>query len=411
MNAQTLTPNFVAIRQDFPIFTGLNRTKPIVYLDSSSSAQKPKQVIEALQHFYLNNYANIHRGIYELSERSSKLYEDARDIVRDFLKIPNSHDVIFVRGTTEGINLVAQSYARQNFKLGDEIILSEMEHHSNIVPWYLLREQIGVVLKVIPIHDNGELNLEAYKKLFSSRTKLVAVTHASNVLGTINPVEMLTELAHDHNVPILLDGAQAVPHMPVDIEDIDCDFYVFSSHKLYGPTGIGVLIARKSLTQQMAPYQGGGGMIDSVRFDEIKFAKSPHVFEAGTPDIAGTVGMGAAIRYLDKIGMQAIFEHEQILLEYALHELKKISDIRIFGTAQPKLGVISFVLDNIHAHDVGTVLDNEGIAIRAGHHCAMPLMERFKVPAMVRVSFGMYNNEGDIDKLIAALKTAQGIFA
>lgn len=318
---------------------------------------------------------------------------------------------MFVRGTTEAINLVAQSVGRPAWQAGDEVLVSAMEHHSNIVPWYLLKEQIGIVLKVIPITDDGAIDLEAYKKLFTPRTKMVAVTHASNVLGTINPVKEMTAIAHSHKVPVLIDGAQAVPHMPVNVQDLNCDFYVFSAHKLYGPTGIGVLYGKKELLDAMPPYQGGGDMIETVAFDKVTFAKVPHKFEAGTPDISGVIGFAAAIHYVQSIGMQNVYEHEQALLAYAMPKLQAIPEMRIIGTATPKVGVISFVLDGIHPHDIGTVLDHEGIAVRAGHHCAMPLMERMHVPATVRASFGVYTTEKEIDALIEAIQLAKRLFS
>jgi cysteine desulfurase/selenocysteine lyase len=399
------------LRDDFPVLRGSNRGKPMVYLDSAASAQKPRQVVDAISHFYLHDYANIHRGIYELSERSTKLYEDVREQVKTFLNAADVKEIIFVSGTTAGINLVAQSLGRTEWQAGDEVIISAMEHHSNIVPWYLLKEQIGIELKIIPIEDTGTLDLAAYQALFSPRTKLVAISHASNVLGTINPIKEITKIAHAHHVPVLVDGAQAAPHMPVDVQALDCDFYVFSAHKLYGPTGVGVLYGKKALLDAMPPYQGGGDMIETVSFSKVTYAATPQKFEAGTPDIAGVIGLGAAIRYLQNVGMKNIHTYEQALLAYAETKLATIPGLRVIGTAKPKVGVISFVLDAAHPHDVGTVLDHEGIAVRAGHHCAMPLMERFGVPATVRASFGLYNNEHDIDALIAALQLTARMFA
>jgi len=399
------------IHEDFPILKQTNRGRPIVYLDSSASAQKPNQVIDAITNFYKQDYANIHRGIYELSERSTRLYEDTRELIKNFINANATEEIIFVRGTTEGINLIAQAYGRSQWQAGDEVILSTMEHHSNIVPWYLLKEQIGIVLKIIPISDAGELDLEAYQQLFSPRTKMVAVNHASNVLGTINPIKKMAAIAHAHHVPILVDGAQAVPHLSVDLQDLDCDFYVFSGHKLYGPTGIGVLYGKKNLLALLPPYQGGGDMIETVAFDHITFAQTPHRFEAGTPDIAGVVGLRAAIEYLNAIGMENIFAHEQQLLSYAEAQLSTISGLRILGTVKPKVGVISFVMDGIHPHDIGTVLDHAGIAVRAGHHCAMPLMQRLQVPATVRASLGIYNQESDINALIDGIQHAKRLFA
>lgn len=403
--------DFASLRGDFPILHGTNRGNPLVYLDSAASAQKPKQVIDAIAKFYSHDYANIHRGIYELSERATKLYEDTRAQVKQFINAKHAEEIVFVRGTTEGINLVAQSFGRSQWKVGDEVILSGMEHHSNIVPWYLLKEALGIVIKVIPVTDDGALDLNAYQQLFSSRTKLVAVTHASNVLGTINPINEMTAIAHAHQVPVLVDGAQAVPHMPVDVQALDCDFYVFSAHKLYGPTGIGVLYGKRHLLDAMPPYQGGGDMIETVAFEKVTFAKSPQKFEAGTPNIAGVIGLREAMHYVQSIGMQHIYQHEQNLLAYSLPKLTAIPEMRLIGTASPKVGVISFVLDSVHPHDIGTVLDHEGIAVRAGHHCAMPLMERFNVPATVRASFGIYTNEQDIDALIKAIELAARLFS
>lgn len=401
----------LAVQRDFPILQEKNRNKPVIYLDSASSAQKPRQVVEAISNFYYQGYANIHRGIYELSERSSQLYENTRQQVKTFINAARAEEIVFVRSTTEGINLIAQSFGHSQLKAGDEILVSEMEHHSNIVPWYLLKQQLGIELKVIPVTDAGAIDIEAYKKLFTTRTKLVAVCHASNVLGTINPVKEMTEIAHQHQVPILIDGAQAVPHMPVDVQDINCDFYLFSGHKLYGPSGVGVLYGKKPWLDNLPPYQGGGGMIETVSFSNVTFAKAPHKFEAGTPDIAGVIGLNAAIDYVKNIGMQNIFAHEQALLDYAEPKLLAIPGLRILGQTHPKVGVISFVCDQLHPHDIGTVLDHEGIAIRAGHHCAQPLMDRFKVPATIRVSFGVYNNEQDIDALIDGLQLAKRLFS
>lgn len=410
MRSEAVSADFSWFKKDFPLLAGTNRGKPLVYLDSASSAQKPQQVIDAVSRFYGHDYANIHRGIYELSERATNLFELAREAAARFINAGSS-EIVFTSGTTAAINLVAQSFGRSQWQAGDEVIVTEMEHHSNIVPWYLLKEQIGIVLKVVPVLDDGSLDLPAYEKLLSPRTKMVAVTHVSNVIGTINPVRDMIKLAHAHGVPVLVDGAQAVPHLAVDVAELDCDFYAYSSHKLYGPTGLGVLYAKKKWLEQMPPYQGGGGMIETVSFDEVTFVKAPHKFEAGTPDIAGVIGLLAALEYVSKIGMQNIAVHEQSLLDYAEAQLMQIEGLRIIGTARPKAGVISFVMDSAHPHDIGTVLDHEGIAIRAGHHCAMPLMQRFNVPATVRVSFGIYNHPADVDALIAALQLAARMFA
>lgn len=400
-----------AILNDFPIFTTTNRGKPLIYLDSAASAQKPQQVIDAIANFYAYDYANIHRGIYELSERATNLFESSRETVAKFIHAQSPQEIIFVRGTTEGINLVAQSYARNFLQAGDEILVSELEHHANIVPWYLLSQQIGIKIKIIPIHDNGAIDLTAYKKLFTPRTKFVALSHVSNALGTILPIKEMIAYAHEQDALVLIDGAQAVPHMPVSVSELDCDFYAFSAHKLYGPTGVGVLYGKKALLDRMPPYQGGGDMIETVSFADITFAHTPQKFEAGTPDIANVVALKTALDYLNNIGMQAIYEHEQSLLHDAEKKLKQIPGLRILGEAKPKVGVISFLIDDIHPHDIGTVLDHEGIAIRAGHHCAMPLMQRLQVPATVRASFGVYTTHADIDALVAALKKAKRLFA
>lgn len=403
--------DFITLKNDFPVLKTSRNGKPLVYLDSAASAQKPKQVIDAIANFYSNDYANIHRGIYELSARATKLFEDARESVKQFINAKHVNEIVFVRGTTEGINLISQSFGRARWQAGDEVILSTMEHHSNIVPWYLLKEQIGIELKIVPINDDGVLDLESYKKCFSPKTKLVSIGQASNVLGTINPMKEMIAIAHAHHVPVCVDGAQSVPHMPVDVQDLDCDFFVFSAHKLYGPTGIGVLYAKGDLLAKMPPYQGGGNMIETVAFDKVTFKKDSHRFEAGTPDIVGVIGLQAAINYLQKIGMQNIYAHEQELLRYAQTKLEEIPGLRIIGNAKEKLGVMSFVIDGIHPHDIGTVLDHEGVAVRAGHHCAMPLMERFNVPATVRASLGLYNTKNDIDALVAAIQLAKRLFA
>ncbi len=398
------------IQQDFPILQQKNRGKKLIYLDSASSTQKPRAVIDAISQFYQQDYANIHRGIYELSERSTDLYEQTRDLVKTFIHAKHRDEIVFTHGTTDAINLVAQSFGRTHWQAGDEVILSEMEHHSNIVPWYLLQQQMGLVLKVIPVTDEGGLDLISYQQLFSKRTQLVAITHASNVLGTLNPIAEMIALAHAQGVPVLVDGAQAVAHMPVDMQALNCDFYIFSAHKLYAPTGVGVLYAKKKFLDMMPPYQGGGGMVETVSFTEITFVRGPQKFEAGTPNIAGVIGLNAALHYVNAIGLENIFQHDQTLIEYVESQLANISGLRIIGIKKPKIGVISFVLNDIHAHDVGTVLDHEGIAIRAGHHCAMPLMQRFQVPATVRASLGVYNTPADIDAFIQALQLAVRLF-
>jgi cysteine desulfurase/selenocysteine lyase len=402
--------DFIKLREDFPLLKEHNRGKPLIYLDNSATNQKPQYVIDAINNYYCRDNANIHRGVYELSERTTGDFENARENVQRFINARFSHEIIFVRGTTEAINLVAQSYGRSRFKAQDEIILSTMEHHSNIVPWQLLAEQTGAVLRVIPISDSGEIDLEAYEKLFSARTKMLAIVHASNALGTINPIKRMAHLAHTNNVPVLIDGAQAFPHMPVDVQDLDCDFYAFSSHKAYGPTGIGVLYAKEKYLEIMPPYQGGGDMIESVSFTKTTYNKLPFRFEAGTPDIAGVIGFNAALNYLKNIGMEKIAAREHELLNYATEQLLSLPGLKIIGMAKQKVGVISFVIDGIHPHDIGTILDENGICVRAGHHCAMPLMERFGIPATVRASFSLYNSEADVNALVRGLQQVQELF-
>lgn len=398
-------------KKDFPILNQMIHGKPLIYLDSAASSQKPDCVVKALVHYYQNDHANIHRGVYELSQRATKAYENARIRIQKFVNAAYAHEIIFVRGATEAINLVAQSYGRSVLKANDEIMISAMEHHSNIVPWQLIAEQTGAVIKVIPITDAGEIDLVAYESLFSERTKIVAIVHASNVLGTINPIKQMTKIAHAHNVPVMVDGAQALPHLPVDVQALDCDFYAFSSHKAYGPTGVGVLYGKTALLEKMPPYQGGGDMIEQVSFTKSSYKTLPYKFEAGTPNIADVIAFGVALDYLANLNMQKVFEHEQALLAYATPKLTAIPGLRIIGTAKEKVGVISFVLDDVHPHDIGTVLDDEGIAVRAGHHCAMPLMERFAIPACVRASFGIYNSTQDVDALVSGLNVVARLFA
>lgn len=410
MKSQIIAADFTHYKNDFPVLAGTNRGKPLVYLDSANSTQKPQQVIDAITNFYSSNYANIHRGIYELSERATNMYEQARQQAAEFIHaLPE--EIVMTSGTTQSINLVAQSYGRTFFKADDEVIVSTLEHHSNLVPWLQLKEQIGIKVKVIPMHDDGTLDLEVYATLFTAKTKLVALTHVSNVIGTINPVKEMIELAHQHNTLVLIDGAQAAPHLSVNVKELNCDFYTFSAHKIYGPTGAGVLYGKQDLLNRMPPYQGGGGMIETVSFEHVTYAPAPHKFEAGTPDIAAVVGMSSALQYVKNIGLPFIMQHEAILMQEAEQQLATIPGLRILGTAPAKAGAISFVIDGIHPHDIGTVLDHEGIAIRAGHHCAMPLMERLQVPAAVRISFGIYNQLSDITALIEALQLAQRLFA
>ena len=389
-------------KSDFPIFKETSHGNPLVYLDSSNTTQKPYGVIDAVSQFYREENANIHRGVYELSERATVSFEAVRQKIQTFINAKYPHEIIFTSGTTAAINLIAQSYGKL-LSAGDEIIISEMEHHSNIVPWQLLRDQIGIHLKIIPHSDAGEIDLIKYKKYFSSRTKLVSITHASNVLGTINPIRDMISIAHANNVPVLIDGAQAFSHLPVDVQALDCDFYVFSAHKAYGPTGVGILYGKTELLEKMPPYQGGGSMIEQVTFDKTTYAPLPAKFEAGTANIANVIGFGAALDYLKKVGMENIHLHETTLLNDATQQLSNIAGIKILGTASAKVGVISFVIDGIHPHDVGTILDRQGIAVRVGHHCAMPLMQRFNVPATIRVSFGIYNNRDDVEALITGI--------
>jgi cysteine desulfurase/selenocysteine lyase len=398
------------VRRDFPILREKVRGKPLVYLDNAATSQKPQVVIETLQKYYSRENANIHRGIHFLSERATQAYEDARAKVRGFLNAAESREIIFVRGTTEGINLVAQSYGRKFIGKEDEIVLSAMEHHSNIVPWQILCEQVGARLRIIPMNDDGELLIDEYERLLSDRTKLVAVTHLSNALGTINPIKQIIQIAHRGGVPVLVDGAQAVPHLKVDVRDLDCDFYAFSGHKLYGPTGVGVLYGRASLLDAMPPYQGGGDMIRSVTFEKTLYNVLPYKFEAGTPNIAGGIGLGAAIDYLVQVGLDLVAAYERELLDYATDAVSTITGVQIIGTAKEKAGILSFVLEGVHAHDVGTILDQEGIAIRTGHHCAMPVMQRFGVPATARASLAFYNTKEEVDALVGAIHKVKRVF-
>ena len=398
------------VRRDFPILGEKVRGKPLVYLDSAATTQKPRVVIERLDRYYRTENANIHRGIHFLSERATEAYEEARATVARFLGAADAREIVFVRGTTEAINLVAQSYGRKFIGEGDEIIVSAMEHHSNIVPWQILREQVGADLRVIPMNNHGELLVDEYERLFSDQTKLVAVTHVSNALGTINPVGEIIQIAHRRGVPVMVDGAQAVPHLRVDVREIDCDFYAFSGHKLYGPTGVGVLYGKASLLDAMPPYQGGGDMISSVTFEKTLYNVLPYKFEAGTPNIAGATGLGAAIDYLSKVRLDLVAAHERELLAYATEAVSAIKGVRIIGTAREKAAVLSFVLDGVHAHDVGTILDQDGIAIRAGHHCAMPVMERFGVPATARASLALYNQREEVDALVGAIEKVKRVF-
>jgi cysteine desulfurase / selenocysteine lyase len=393
-----------AIRRDFPILSQSINGKPLVYLDNAASSQRPRSVIDAVSHYYEHDHANVHRGVHALSQRATDLFEGARDVIRGFINAGDTKEVIFTGGTTEAINLVAQSLLRPSLKPGDEILISALEHHANIVPWQLLCEQTGATLKVVPIDYRGVVDFSVFEKLIGPQTKLLALAHVSNALGTIVPVEQFIAAAKRHSVPVLLDGAQAVPHTPVDVRALGCDFYCFSSHKMLGPTGIGVLYGRKELLERMPPWQGGGDMILSVTFEKTTFNQLPWKFEAGTPNISGAIGLAAAIRYLEAIGMERIAAYEHELLSYATERLSKLPGLRIVGTAPDKAAVISFVLEGIHPHDIGTIVDTEGVAIRTGHHCAMPVMDYFKVPATARASFAFYNTFEEVDRLVAALE-------
>jgi cysteine desulfurase / selenocysteine lyase len=399
------------IREDFPVLQTKVHGRPLVYLDNAATTQKPRVVIEALTRYYTEENSNIHRGVHFLSQVATQAYESGRTRVRQLLNAAHDHEIIFTRGTTEGINLVAQTYARSRLRAGDEVIISAMEHHSNIVPWQMICDEKGAILRVIPMNDAGELRLEEYERLLGDRTKLVAVAYVSNALGTVNPIRQIIQLAHRRGVPVLVDGAQASPHMPVDVQALDCDFYAFSGHKLYGPTGIGVLYGKAELLEAMPPYQGGGDMISAVTFEKTVYNTLPHKFEAGTPHIAGVIGLAAAIEYVHRIGLAQIAAHEADLLAYGTELLSAIPGLRIIGTAREKAGVLSFVLDGIHAHDVGTILDLEGVAVRAGHHCAMPVMKRYGVPATARASLAFYNTRTDIDALVKAIHKAIEVFA
>jgi len=399
------------IRQDFPILKERVHGKPLVYLDNGATSQKPQVVIDALNRYYKSENSNIHRGVHYLSERATSSYEGAREKIRQFLNAESDQEIVFVRGTTEAINLVAQSYGRTFLKAGNEIVISAMEHHSNIVPWQILCGQIGARLRVVPINHDGEFVLDEYRRLLNEKTKLVSLTHVSNALGSIVPVKEAVRLAHERAVPVLLDGAQAVPHFKVDVQDIGCDFYAFSGHKLFGPTGVGVLYGKTELLDAMPPYQGGGDMISLVTFEKTHYNVLPYKFEAGTPNIAGGIGLGAAIDYLNGFNWEEVCAHENDLLAYATNALSQIESIRIIGSAKDKAGVLSFVSDHIHAHDVGTILDQEGVAIRAGHHCAMPVMQRFGVPATARASFALYNNREDVDALVRGIHRVLKVFS
>jgi cysteine desulfurase/selenocysteine lyase len=398
-------------RHHFPLLHQQINGKSLVYLDNAATSQKPQVVIDSMMRYYVEENSNIHRGVHYLSERATQAYEQVRAKVQKFVNAGGVREIIFVRGTTEGINLVASAYGRKNVGRGDEILISAMEHHSNIVPWQMLCEEKDALLKVIPMTDEGELVLEEYERMLSPRTKIVAVTHVSNALGTINPVKEMTAIAHRRGIPILVDGAQAVPHIRVDVRDVGADFYTFSSHKMFGPTGVGVLYGKESFLREMPPYQGGGDMIRSVTFERTTYNDLPYKFEAGTPNIGGGIGLGAAIDYLGRLDRDAISSYERELLDYATHQLVAIPGVRIIGTAKEKAAVLSFVVEGIHPHDIGTVLDTEGIAIRTGHHCAQPVMQRFGIPATARASFAFYNTKQEVDALVRGVRKVLEVFA
>jgi cysteine desulfurase/selenocysteine lyase len=398
------------VRRDFPILTRTVNGRPLVYLDSAASSQRPVSVLRAVEEYETRSHSNVHRGVHALSQAATEAYEGARERVRRFINARSTREIIFVRGTTEGVNLVAQSYARPRFKPGDEILITGLEHHANIVPWQMVCEQTGCTLKVAPINRRGELILDEFLKLLSARTRLVAIAHVSNALGTVLPVKRIVDAAHAQGAVVLVDGAQAVPHSPVDVRALGCDFYTFSSHKIYGPTGIGVLYGREELLTAMPPWQGGGDMILTVSFEKTTYNDLPWKFEAGTPNISGVVGLGAAMDYIESLGLDAIAAHEQRLLTLATEELERIPGIEIIGTAPHKAAVLSFTMEGVHPHDLGTILDHEGVAVRTGHHCAMPVMTFFGIPATARASFGCYNTAQDVASLVTALGKAREVF-
>lgn len=398
------------VREDFPILSRQIYGKPLVYFDNGATTQKPLCVLDAMRNEYLNVNANVHRGVHYLSQQATDLHEAARETVRKFINAPKVEEVIFTRGTTESLNLVASSFGDRFLSEGDEVIVSVMEHHSNIVPWQLLAAKKGIAIKVIPMTDEGDVIMEEYEKLFNEKTRIVSITQVSNVLGTINPVKEMIRIAHEHEVPVMVDGAQSTPHMKVDVQDLDCDFFAFSGHKIYGPTGIGVLYGKEKWLDEMPPYQGGGEMIESVSFEKTTFEKLPFKFEAGTPDYVATHGLATALNYVTELGLDNIFAHEQELTRYAMEQMKEIPGMRLFGTSQHKDAVISFLVGDIHHLDMGTLLDRLGIAVRTGHHCAEPLMHRLGISGTVRASFALYNTKEEVDALIAGIKRVSQMF-
>ncbi len=398
------------IRTDFPALHQNVHGHPLVYLDNAATTQKPQTVIDAVRSFYEHDCSNVHRGVHALSQRATVAFESSRTAVKTFLGARDSREIVFTRSTTEAINLVAHSFVGPRLKPGDEILITEMEHHSNIVPWQLLCDEKGASLRVVPMTDDAELILEEFEKMISERTRIVSVVHVSNALGTVNPVEEIIRLAHDKGVPVMVDGSQAVPHMKVDVEALDCDFYAFSSHKVYGPTGIGVLFGKRERLLKMKPYQGGGDMILSVSFERTTFNEPPHRFEAGTPNIEGAIGLAKALEYIDDLGIDAVQAHEQSLLEHATEAILEVPGVRLIGAPQHRAGALSFIMEGIHPHDIGTILDQEGVAVRAGHHCAQPVMQHFNLSATVRASFGLYNRVDEIDALVKGLHSVREVF-
>jgi cysteine desulfurase/selenocysteine lyase len=398
------------VRRDFPLLNTLVNGHPLVYLDNAATSQKPKVVIDALSDYYQEYNSNVHRGVHYLSQRATDAYEDSRSRIAKYVNAGSTEEIIFVRGTTEAINLVAQSFGRSNLMHGDQVLISALEHHSNIVPWQMICEERGAVLEVVPMTEEGELDLDSYRTLLNTKTKIVAITHVSNALGTINPIEGMIALAHERGIPVLIDGAQAVPHMRVDVRKLDCDFYAFSGHKMFGPTGIGILYGKKQWLESMPPYQGGGDMIKSVSFEKSTYNDLPYKFEAGTPNISGGIALGVAVDYVAALEFERLHEHESALLAYATEQLSAVSGLRVIGTAKNKASVVSFVLEHVHPHDIGTVLDAEGIAIRTGHHCAQPIMTRLGIPATARASFAFYNTFEEVDALVRGIHRVHEVF-
>ena len=402
--------NVESIRKDFPALHQLVHGKPLIYLDNAATTQKPKAVIDAIVEFYTRDCSNVHRGVHLLSERATRAYEETRTKVKRFLNAAGEREIVFVRGATEGINLVAQTYGSVHVGRGDEVLISALEHHSNIVPWQILCERKEASLRVAPINAKGEILLDEFERLLTPRTRIVALAHVSNALGTVNSIEQMIQMAHNRGIPVLVDGAQAIQHMRVDVRRLDCDFYTISGHKMYGPTGIGVLYAKERLLESMPPYQGGGDMISSVTFEKTLYNKLPYKFEAGTPHIAGAIGLGAAVDYLEAAGLDRVQEHERDVLSYGTKALQSLPGVRIIGTAAEKAGVLSFIIEGIHPHDIGTILDQEGIAIRTGHHCAQPIMDLFGIPATARASLGLYNSRVEIDALVSGIRKVTEVF-